>query len=124
MTLSLDLRLVATILGCYHIYLMLKPANARVAFFGFLLGTFGFMVGVVWIGSRASVSALAQLPLTPDIEALIQLLLIIANFVLFFLVKDVGKHSMPIALNVAFFIFFALSFLFSFKANRNSTLQR
>jgi len=151
-------------LGCYHIYLMLKPANARVAYFGFLIGTFGFMVGVVWIGSRASVSALAQLPMTPDIEALIQLyelryetllqvirittlvlsviiiwlavsgrshyprwmalfnpiLLIIGNFILFFLVKDVGKHSMPIALNVAFFIFFALSFLFSFGAYRKS----
>jgi len=149
-------------IGCYHIYLMLRPANSRAAFIGFLLSTFGFIVGVVWIGSRASVSALAQLPLTADIEALIHLyelryetllqvirittlvlsliiiwlavsgrshyprwmalfnpiLLIIANFILFFFVKEVGKHSMPIALNVAFFIFFLLSFLFSFSANR------
>ncbi len=154
-------------LGCYHIYLMLKPANAKVAFVGFLLSSFGFMVGVVWIGSRASISALTQLPVTPDIDVLIQLyelryetllqvirittlvlsviiiwlavtgrshyprwmalfnpiLLIIGNFILFFLVKDIGKHSMPIALNVAFFIFFALSFLFSFKANRVSTAK-
>lgn len=149
-------------IGCYHIYQMLRPANSRWAFAAFLIGSFGFMVGVVWIGSRASVSALMQLPLTPEITALIELyelryetllqiirlttlamsaiivwlvwtgrshyprwmvifnpiLLIVLNFVLFALMPSIGRHSMPIALNVAFFIFFALSLCFSVKAQR------
>lgn len=151
-------------IGCYHIYLMLRPANKKWAFAAFLIGSFGFMVGVVWIGSRASVSALMQLPASAEIEALIGLydlryetllqvirlttlvlsiiviwlcltgrthypkwmaifnpiVLIIANFILFMVAPDIGKHSMPIALNVAFFIFFALSLLFAFKAQRTS----
>ena len=150
-------------IGCYHIYLMLKPANHRWAYAAFLIGTFGFIIGVVWIGSRASVSALMQLPVTPEVTSLIELydlryetllqvirvttlvlsviiiwlawtgrshyprwivifnpiLMLIANFVLFILVPTLGKHSMPIALNVAFFIFFALSLCFAFKAQRN-----
>ncbi len=154
-------------IGCYHIYQMLRPANRRWAYAAFLIGTFGFIVGVVWIGSRASVSALIQLPQTPDVTALIELydlryetllqiirlttlvmsaiivwlawtgrshyprwmaafnpiLLIIANFILFALVPSVGKHSMPIALNVAFFIFFALSLCFSVKAQRTERAQ-
>jgi len=149
-------------IGCYHIFLMLRPASYKWAFTGFLLGTFGFIVGVVWIGSRASISALVQLPETPEILALIALydvryetllqvirvttlllsiiiivlslsgrshyprwiglfnpiLLIIANFILFIVMPSIGKHTMPIALNVAFFIFFALSLCFSFKAQR------
>jgi len=143
--------------GCYHIYQMLRPANQRWAFAAFLVGSFGFMVGVVWIGSRASVSALMQLPASEEIAGLIELydlryetllqvirfttlilsgiivwlcltgrsyypkwmavfnpiLLIIANFVLFVVAPSVGKHTMPIALNVAFFIFFTLSLIFA-----------
>jgi len=59
--------------GCYHIYLMLKPANAKVAFAAFLIGSFGFIVGTVWIGSRASISALTNIPATPEVENLIAL---------------------------------------------------
>ena len=150
-------------IGCYHIYQMLRPANSRWAFAAFLVGSLGFMVGVVWIGSRASLSALVQLPESAEIMQLIELydlryetllqiirlttlilsgiivslvltgrtyyprwmaifnpiVLIIANFVLFVVMPDVGKHTMPIALNVAFFIFFALSFCFSFRAQRH-----
>ena len=150
-------------IGCYHIYQMLRPANHRWAFATFLIGTFGFIVGVVWIGSRASISALAQLPESSEILVLIELyelryetllqvirvttlvisvvivwlclsgrsyyprwmalfnpiLLIIANFILFAIVPSIGKHTMPIALNVAFFIFFALSLGFAFKAQKN-----
>jgi hypothetical protein len=149
-------------IGCYHIYQMLRPANSRWAFIAFLVGSFGFMVGVVWIGSRASVSALVQLPESAEVIQLIELydlryetllqiirfttlilsgiiiwlalsgrshyprwmavfnpiVLIIANFILFVVVPVMGKHTMPIALNVAFFIFFALSFCFSFAAQK------
>lgn len=46
------------IVGCWHIYLMLKPANQKLAFVGFLLGAYGFMIGADWISSRASIGAL------------------------------------------------------------------
>lgn len=142
-------------IGCYHIYLMLKPANNNAAFAGFIIGSFGFIVGAVWIGSRASVSALIQLNQTPEVLALIGLyetryetlltvtrittlllsavfiwlsltgrslykrwmaifnpiLLIIASFVVYLIAPPLGKHLMPIALNVAFLIFFTLSLI-------------
>jgi len=147
--------------GCYHIYLMLKPANSKWASAAFMLSTFGFIVGAVWIGSRASISALTQLPATPETEQLISLYvlryetllhvirittlvlsiifiwlcvtgrsryprwmavfnpigLIVANFALFFTMPVLGKHTMPIALNVAFFIFFLLSMLVVKRSN-------
>ena len=143
--------------GCYHVYLMLRPANQRWAFSAFLIGSFGFMVGAVWIGSRASVSALVQLPPSPEISGLISLyelryepllqvirlttlalslifvvltlsgrsnyprwmalfnpiLLIIMSFVIFAVAPAIGKHMMPIALNIAFFVFFLLSLKFA-----------
>ncbi len=154
-------------IGCYHIYLMLRPANSRWAYSGFLLGTFGFIAGVVWIGSRASISALVQLPEAPEILTLIELyelryetllqvirattfllsliiialsltgrshyprwmgifspiILIVANFILFMVLPSIGKHTMPIALNVSFFIFFAISVCFAFKAQRVTRTQ-
>ena len=141
--------------GCYHLYLMLKPASKRLAFSAFIIGSMGFMVGVVWIGSRASISALMQLPPSPEIDDLVRLydlryetllqvvrittlivsvifiililkgkthypkwmalfnpiLLIVASFVVYLIAPELGKHIMPIALNVAFFIVFSLSLL-------------
>lgn len=141
--------------GCYHIYLMLRPANERAALITFFISTFGFIVGVVWIGSRASISALMQLPESAEIENLVRLydvryetlltvvrvttlilslvfiwltlsgrslykrwtaifspiVLIVFSFVVYLIVPNVGKHMMPIALNIAFFIFFTLSVL-------------
>ena len=139
--------------GMFHIYLMLRSAMERVAFAAFIIGSFGCIVGAVWIGSRASISALMQLPETPEITHLIQLyefryetllqvtrittlivsiifiwlsltgrsnyprwmailnpfLLIIMSFLVYLAAPQIGKHLMPIALNVAFFIFFSLS---------------
>jgi hypothetical protein len=46
------------VVGSWHIYLMLKPANQKMAFFGFLLCAYGFMIGADWISSRASIGAL------------------------------------------------------------------
>ena len=150
--------------GCYHIYLMLRPANARWALTAFVVGTFGFIIGVVWIGSRASIIALIQAPPSPEITALIELyvlryesllqviristlllsviiirlslsglshyprwislfnpiLLIVANFGLFALFPQIGKHLMPIALNVAFFVFFGLSLIFAIRVPSES----
>ncbi len=141
--------------GCYHIYLMLRPANNNAAFAAFVISSFGCIVGAVWIGSRASISALMQLDQTPEVQALVllyeiryetllsvtrittlllsaaivwlslsgrsfykrwmaafnPLLLIIASFLIYLIVPSIGKHLMPIALNVAFFIFFTLSLI-------------
>jgi hypothetical protein len=49
------------VVGCWHIYLMLKPANQRWAFVGFLLSAYGFMVGADWISSRSSIGAITHL---------------------------------------------------------------
>lgn len=141
-------------IGCYHLFLMLKPASKSAAFSVFVIGSVGFFIGAVWIGSRASISALVQLPQTPEVlhlialydlryETLLQVVrattlflsivfiwltltgrsryrrwmavfnpicLILASFILhFFVSSSIGKHIMPIALNVAFGIFFSLS---------------
>jgi len=142
-------------IGCYHIYLMLRPANERAAFAAFLIGAFGFIVGAVWIGSRASVSALMQIPETPEVTQMVALydlryetllnvtrtttlilsalfiwltltgrsnyqrwmaifspiVLILMSFIIYVVAPQLGKHLMPIALNVAFFIFFTLSLI-------------
>jgi hypothetical protein len=49
------------VVGCWHIYLMLKPANEKLAFIGFLLGAYGFIIGGDWISSRASIGAITHL---------------------------------------------------------------
>ena len=141
------------VLGCWHIYLMLRPANATWSLVAFFIGAYGFIVGVVWIGSRATISALVNTPASPEIEQLMALydfryetllqvirfavlilsaifvwltltgrshypkwmailnpiLLIIASFVVFAIAPDLGKYLMPIALNVAFTVFFIAS---------------
>ena len=145
------------LIGCYHIYLMLRPAGERTAQVAFFVSAFGFIVGAVWIGSRASISALMQLPTAPEIAQLIDLydlryetllsvvrlttlvlsvlfvvltlsgrsryprwmaifnpfVLILASFATYLIAPQVGKHLMPIALNVAFFLFFLLSLFYA-----------
>jgi len=141
------------LVGCWHIHLMLRPANPTWSLTAFIAAAYGFVVGAVWIGSRASISALVNSPESPGLLALIGLydlryetllwvtriavlllsavfiwltltgrsyypkwmallnpiLLLVASFVVFVVAPDIGKYLMPIALNVAFFIFFSLS---------------
>ena len=61
------------LVGCWHIYLMLKPAHQKWAMVAFLISSYGFIVGAVWIGSRASVGTLANQPDTEQIRMLIEL---------------------------------------------------
>jgi hypothetical protein len=61
------------LVGCWHIYLMLKPAHQKWALAVFLISAYGFVVGAVWIGSRASVGTLANQPDTEQIRLLIEL---------------------------------------------------
>lgn len=141
------------LVGAWHIQLMLRPANERWAKVAFFATAYGFAVGAVWIGSRASLSALINTPASPDVEHLLGLydlryetllqivrtailllsviyiwltlsgkshypkwmaalnpiLLLVASFVVYVISADIGKYLMPIALNVAFFIFFIAS---------------
>lgn len=147
------------LVGCWHIQLMLRPASARWSLLAFFIMAYGFFAGIVWMGSRASISALVNVPVTPDILHLIDLydfryetllqviriavlllsiiyvwlvmtgrsnypkrmallnpiLLIIASFLVYVMAPSVGKYLMPIALNVAFFIFFAASITIAIK---------
>lgn len=141
------------LLGCWHIHLMLRPASSRWSLVAFLVMAYGFLVGIVWIGSRASLSALINLPPSPETASLISLydlryeallqvirlavlilsvifvwltlsgrshypkwmavlnpiLLIVMSFVIYAIAPQLGKYLMPIALNVAFAIFFITS---------------
>ena len=42
------------VVGAYHIYLMLRPANETAARIAGLMMAYGCIVGAVWIGSRAN----------------------------------------------------------------------
>ncbi len=147
------------LVGCWHIYLMLRPASQAWALSAFLITAYGFAIGAVWIGSRASISALINSTGSPDIELLIGLydfryetllqiirvavlvlsivyiwlvltgrshypkwmallnpiLLIVASFTVYAIAPNLGKYLMPIALNVAFFIFFTASIVIAKK---------
>ena len=61
------------LVGCWHIYLMLKPAHQKWAMAAFLISAYGFIVGTVWIGSRASVGTLANQPDSEQMRMLIEL---------------------------------------------------
>ena len=61
------------LVGCWHIRLMLKPASDRWSLAAFLVMAYGFAVGIVWIGSRASISALVNMPVSTDVLHLIDL---------------------------------------------------
>jgi len=62
------------VVGCWHIYLMLKPANQKLAFIGFLISAYGFMIGADWIASRASIGAIVHFQESGgSVEGLVQL---------------------------------------------------
>lgn len=61
------------LVGCWHIYLMLRPAHQKWAMAAFIISAYGFIVGAVWIGSRASIGTLANLPDSEQTRMLIEL---------------------------------------------------
>ena len=142
------------VVGCWHIYLMLKPANQKLAFIGFLTSAYGFMIGADWIASRASIGAIVHFQESGgSVEGLVQLyqlryeslltivrittvvislifiylaltgrshyqkwqaifspiVLLVMNFIIYAISPGIGKYLMPIALNVAFGLFFIMS---------------
>jgi hypothetical protein len=142
--------------GAFHIFLMLRSVNARWAFILFAVMAYGCALGGVWMGSRASISAIVNAPQYADLENLVALydlryetllnvtrvaillvsiiyiwltatgrssyprwmaffnpiLLLLFSFAVWLAVPAVGKYMMPIALNIAFTIFFLLSLYF------------
>ena len=143
--------------GCWHIFQMLKPAGEKLAFVAFLIGAVGFVMGAVWIGSRASIASLQHSPeliantnlvelYETRYETLLQVVrltvmtlsgiiafmtfkggtrfpkwmgaanpfvLILCSFLLYVIAPAIGKFAMPIAMNVAFAIFYSCSLLFA-----------
>lgn len=59
--------------GGFHIFLMLKSANARWAFVLFAVMAYGCALGGVWMGSRASISAIVNAPQYAELGELVRL---------------------------------------------------
>jgi hypothetical protein len=157
------------IVGCWHIYLMLKPANQMLAFIGFLTSAYGFMIGADWISSRASIGAIVHFQESGgSLSGLVQLyqlryeslltvvrittvvislifiylaltgrshyqkwqaifspiVLLVMNFIIYAISPGIGKYLMPIALNVAFGLFFIMSVVQSKKQISTREFER
>jgi len=46
--------------GMWHIAQMLKPAGEKLSSILFLIGSFGFLFGAMWMSSRASIGSLGR----------------------------------------------------------------
>lgn len=49
------------LVGYWHLFLMLKSAHRNLAFIFFLIGAYSFIVGGIWIGSRAELTMIVNL---------------------------------------------------------------
>jgi len=61
------------VVGAFHIYLMLKSSSAFWALTLFIVMAYGCALGGVWIGSRASISAIVNAPQYADLGHLVEL---------------------------------------------------
>lgn len=59
--------------GAFHIYLMLKSSNAGWAMALFIVMAYGCALGGVWMGSRASISAIVNAPQYAELGHLVEL---------------------------------------------------
>ncbi len=50
------------LVGMWHIAQMLKPAGEKLSNILFLIGSFGFLYGAMWMSSRASIGSLGHYP--------------------------------------------------------------
>ena len=157
------------LIGYWHVYKMLTPKGGGLAAFITLAAGYGFVVGSVWIGSRAMIAGIVQfgahanregltiVPLVAQyqfyMESLLQIIrvttlifsvgfvylvwkgptlyptwmiffnpciILILIFLTYFFAPSVGKFIVPIAMNVANFLFFGASLIvaFSFSIRR------
>lgn len=61
------------LVGFWHLMKMLEPANKMASRIAFVIMSYGIMVGSVWIGSRASISAIVNLETLSDLSHLVSL---------------------------------------------------
>ena len=61
------------IVGFWHLMKMLEPANEKIAKVAFAIMSYGIVIGAIWIGSRANISAIVNTDLTINQEFLISL---------------------------------------------------
>ncbi len=59
--------------GALHIYLMLRSSSAKLSLLLFLVMAYGCAFGGVWMGSRASISAIVNSPNYADLGHLVEL---------------------------------------------------
>lgn len=62
------------VFGYWHLYLALKPGNDRLATAVLVLGIFAFMIGGMWVASRAHLGAMVQALHESDTPALAETL--------------------------------------------------
>jgi len=61
------------LVGYWHLMKMLEPANKIASNIAFFIMSYGIMVGAVWIGSRANISAIVNFQSVHDVLPLISL---------------------------------------------------
>lgn len=59
--------------GAFHIYLMLRSSSSRWAMVLFIVMAYGCAFGGVWMGSRASISAIVNAPQYAELAHLVEL---------------------------------------------------
>jgi hypothetical protein len=151
------------LIGFWHMYKMLEPAGGKLPAAIAILGGYGFIMGIVWIGSRSMIASIVQL--NSDAanvnllinsyqfydETLLQIIrlttlllslgffylvlkgktnypvwmsflnpffLLLAVFSIYLLLPIVGKFIMPIAMNVAYAVFFSISTCIALKLKK------
>lgn len=148
------------LVGFWHLYKMLEPAGGNLPLITTMVIGYGFIMGIIWIGSRAMIGSIIQSKIGPsDLAALIQsyqlydesllqiirfttllgsagfiylvlngntaypnwmwvfnpIFLLVSVFLIYLIIPAVGKYIMPIAMNVTYTIFFALSTYIAFR---------
>ena len=140
------------LIGFWHLYKMLEPAGTFLPLLITLVGSYGIIIGAIWIGSRALIAKIVQQPenlalinfyhtfyesllsivrlttaltsigfvylvwqgetLYPTWMAFFNpLALLITIFLIYLMMPRIGKYIVPMALNVAYCIFFSFSTL-------------
>jgi len=153
------------LVGYWHVYKMLTPQGGAFATVITAAACYGFIIGMIWIGSRAMIGSIAHLqdalgveqaalidPLVPKYQLLMESLLqvirittllfsvgfvylvlqgntlyptwivffnpfviLVLVFLTFFFLPSIGKFIMPIAMNVAQFVFFSASLIAAYQ---------
>ena len=147
------------IIGYWHLMKMLEPENDKLSKIAFVVMSYGILIGAIWIGSRANISAIVNIQTLETSLSLISLyelryenllqvtriatlifsvifvwivlsgrshypkwvallnpiLMILISFSIWAVFPSVGVYLMPIALNVAFVVLFAVSIYFAKK---------